>query len=485
MVSYARIFAFIQVVLFTFTSCTRSTSTAGNDAAAPQEQALSEADLDKARTNYVNYCGGCHGRELQTFVNRKWLHGASAKDLFKSIKFGHPQEGMPAYDTTFTDQEINLLVAYLRNGINSQKSLGNTPDLSKGAVYQSEEFRFRLDTVVTGLEVPWAMAFLPNGDMLITERSGTLYRFTQAKQLQKVAGTPEVLAQGQGGLLDIQLHPDFSKNQTLFLSYSAVKREGGQTLSTTAVMRARLQGNTLQDQKVIFEAQPYDRTRHHYGSRLAFGRDGFLYLTMGDRGGTKTNPQNLSVHAGKTHRIKEDGSIPADNPFVDQKDAMPSIFTYGNRNAQGMARNPETGEIWLHEHGPKGGDEVNIIRKGANYGWAEVTYGINYNGFKISDLQQKAGVTDPIKVWVPSIAPSGMAFVTGNRYKGWKGDLLVGSLSFRFLSRLKVNGNNIEGEERLLQDIGRVRDVRMAPDGYVYVAVESPGRIFRLVPVQE
>ncbi|GAB2550434.1 PQQ-dependent sugar dehydrogenase [Rufibacter soli] len=443
------------------------------------EAQLTGTDLATARTNYTNYCGGCHGQNLETFVNRKWQHGNSPEALFKSIKHGYPEQGMLAYDTTFTDAEIRQLVSYIRQGLQP----GQKKQATIGTVYRAQDLSFTLDTVATGLDVPWAMAFLPNGEMLITERSGTLYRLTKGRQLQKIEGAPEVLAQGQGGLLDIELHPDFSKNQVVFLSYSAFKKEDGQTLSTTAIMRARLEGNSLKDQKQIFEAQPYARTRHHYGCRMEFGRDGYLYFTMGDRGGTKVNPQNLTVHAGKTHRIKEDGSIPADNPFVGQAGAMKSIFTYGNRNAQGLALNPASGDLWLHEHGPKGGDEVNIVKKGANYGWADVTYGIDYNGTKISDIQKKPGVTDPIHIWVPSIAPSGMAFLTSDRYKGWKGSLFVGSMSFKFLSRLKVEGNKITGEERLLQDIGRVRDVRMSPDGFLYIAVEKPGIIYKLVPV--
>ncbi|WP_242693396.1 PQQ-dependent sugar dehydrogenase [Sabulibacter ruber] len=468
-----------------FSACTKKNSSASKQMGAEitGTQQLTEAQLASARNNYVNYCGGCHGRELETFVNRKWQHGDSPEALFKGIKHGYPEQGMPAYATTFSDQEIQQLVGFIREGIVRQK--GKPAQKQNAAVHQSEKVSFQLDTVITGLDVPWGMAFLPNGDMLVTERSGTLYRLTKDRQLQKVEGAPEVLAQGQGGLLDVELHPDFKKNNVVFLSYSAVKKEGGQTLSTTAIMRAKLDGNNLTDQNVIFEAQPYARTRHHYGSRMEFGRDGYLYFTMGDRGGTKVNPQNLSVHAGKTHRIKEDGSIPADNPFVNKEGAMASIYTFGNRNAQGMALNPSTGEMWLHEHGPKGGDEVNIVKKGANYGWADVTYGIDYNGSKISDLKQKAGVTDPIHFWVPSIAPSGMAFITSDKYKGWEGDLLVGSLSFKFLSRLEVDGNRIVREERLLKDIGRVRDVRQSPDGFVYIAVENPGVIYRLVPVQQ
>ncbi|AKQ47657.1 membrane protein [Rufibacter radiotolerans] len=472
----------LSLLLALFTGCSKNTTsnTAGSGSAPSGEALLTGTELASARSNYTNYCAGCHGQNLETFVDRKWLHGNSPEALFKSIKHGFPETGMLAYDTTFTDTEITQLVRYIRQGVAS----GQKKQASKGKVFQAQDLSFTLDTVVTGLDVPWAMAFLPNGEMLITERSGILYRLTKDRQLQKIEGAPEVLAQGQGGLLDIELHPDFNKNQVLFLSYSAFKKEDGQTLSTTAIMRARLDGNTLKEQKQIFEAQPYARTRHHYGCRMEFGRDGYLYFTMGDRGGTKVNPQNLTVHAGKTHRIKEDGSIPADNPFVGQQGAMKSIYTYGNRNAQGLALNPTSGEMWLHEHGPKGGDEVNIVKKGANYGWADVTYGIDYNGTKISDIQKKPGVTDPIHIWVPSIAPSGMAFLTGDRYKGWKGSLFVGSMSFKFLSRLTVAGNTITGEERLLQDIGRVRDVRMSPDGYLYIAVEKPGIIYRLMPVE-
>ncbi|MFC6997882.1 PQQ-dependent sugar dehydrogenase [Rufibacter roseus] len=446
------------------------------------EEVLSEEEAAIAKNNYINYCGGCHGRELQTFINRNWQHGSSRENLFEGIKHGYPNQGMPAFASTLSDKEIIQLVTYIRQGIKNQENNGAGQEQNSGKVYQSDELSFRLDTVVTGLNIVWGMAFLPNGDMLLTEKSGKLYRFTQNKQLQQIEGAPEVLDQGQGGMLDVELHPAFAQNNVIYLSYSAVKRDGGTTLSTTAVMRARLEGNALKDQKVIFEGQPWERTRHHYGSRLEFGPDGFLYVTMGDRGGTKTNPQNLGVSAGKVHRIKEDGSIPADNPFVNQRDALPSIFTYGNRNPQGMALNPDTKEIWINEHGPKGGDEINIIQKGHNYGWAIVTHGIDYNGSIISDLKQKEGVTDPVKIWTPSIAPSGTAFVTGNRYKGWQGDALVGSLSFRFLSRVKVDGNKVTGEERLLQDIGRVRDVKMSPDGYIYISVEKVG-VLRLVPV--
>jgi aldose sugar dehydrogenase len=321
--------------------------------------------------------------------------------------------------------------------------------------------------------------------MLITDRNGAFYRLPKgSRQLQKIAGAPQVLAQGQGGLLDVELHPDFARNNTIYLSYSAFKQEGEQTLSTTAVVRAKLEGNKLTDSKVIFEAQPWVRTRHHYGSRLEFGRDGMLYVSVGDRGQHHENAQTIERAPGKVHRIKDDGTIPADNPYANEKGAIASIWTIGNRNIQGMVMHPNTGAIWTNEHGPRGGDEVNIAEKGKNYGWPVISYGINYNGTVLTELTKKEGMEQPLWYWVPSIAPSGMAFVTGNRYKGWEGDLLVGSLRFKFLSKLKMDGDRIVGEEKLLKNIGRLRDVKMGPDGYIYVAVESPGTIYRVVPVE-
>ncbi|MCX2739919.1 PQQ-dependent sugar dehydrogenase [Pontibacter anaerobius] len=464
------------------TSSPNATTDAGANAVA--SAAAPEAGLQSAKASYISYCSGCHGEELEAFADRKWKHGSSDEDLFKAIKHGYPDEGMPAFDETFTDEEIKGLVAYIKEGIKEVKAYDFTEERSQAAVQQSEDLNFRLDTVVTGLDVPWGMAFLPQGEMLITDRSGVLYRFTQKKQLQEITGGPKVLAQGQGGLLDVELHPNFAKNNIIYLSYSAFKEEGGNTLSTTAVMRAKLEGNKLTNQQVIFEALPYSRTRHHYGSRLEFGRDGYIYLSVGDRGNHDENPQSLERGPGKVHRIKDDGSTPADNPFVNQAGAVASTYSYGHRNIQGMVLHPQTGEIWTHEHGPRGGDEVNVLEKGKNYGWPVISYGINYNGTVLTELTKKEGMEQPLHYWVPSIGPSGMAFVTGDRYKGWEGDLMVGSLRFQFLSRLMMDGNKILGEEKLLKNIGRVRDVKMSPDGYLYVAVESPGLIYRLVPVE-
>lgn len=449
-------------------------------------QADTVPDLQQAETHFENYCSGCHGEQMQAFVDRQWKYGNEKEEIVKSITDGHPEQGMPSFKAVFTEEEIENLAAYILTGIENVDRYAFQEETLASDTFQTEALEFSLDTIATGdLENPWGMAFLPDGDMLITDRSGTLYRLTEDRSLEAVNGVPEVLAEGQGGLLDVALHPDFQNNQWIYLSYSKPKIEEEDTLATTAITRAKLEGNTLTEQKLIFEALPYATTRHHYGSRLVFDNDGYLFFSVGDRGNHNENPQNLDNHCGKIHRIKDDGSIPQDNPFVDQQGALPTIYSYGHRNPQGMAMHPSTGVIWAHEHGPRGGDEVNIIQEAKNYGWPVISYGINYDGTTLTHETKKEGMEQPILYWVPSIAPSGMAFVTGNRYKGWKGNLLAGSLRFKYLNRCKVEGNKIIEEEILMKNIGRVRNVEMAPDGYIYVAVEEPGAVYRLVPIED
>lgn len=474
-------------VLLGFSNCTNSGTSGSNEGAtAPEpehEYELSEEALEQAKANFTTNCSGCHGETPATFADREWKYGNSREEIIESITLGHPEAGMPSFEHTFTQQEIADLASYIQLGLQKVQEYEFAEQKNLPDTFRTETVSLVMDTVVTGLGVPWGMAFLPNGDMLITEIEGNLYRLTQERELQKVEGVPEVRAEGQGGLLDVELHPDFENNNLVYLSYSAVKEEGGETLTTTAIMRAKLEGNKLTEQKRIFAAEPWAETRHHYGSRLEFGRDGYLYFSVGDRGNRDENPQNLDRHPGKIHRIKDDGSIPADNPFVNQEEALPSIYSYGHRNPQGMVMNPQTGEIWEHEHGPRGGDEVNVVQPGLNYGWPVISYGINYNGTTFTELTEKEGMVQPIWYWVPSIAPSGMAFVTGNRYPGWEGNLLTGSLRFHYLNRNIIEGNKITGEEKVLQNIGRLRDIEMSPDGYIYIAVEDPGTIYRLVPV--
>lgn len=348
---------------------------------------------------------------------------------------------------------------------------------------QSEIIKFDVETVVDELNIPWAMAFLPNGDLLFTEREGELRLIQDGKlHSEPIGGVPEVLAQGQGGLLDIELHPKYAENGWLYLSYSspAASGEEGEG-ANTALMRAQLKDHRLVNQKVIFKAGPNYETKHHYGSRIVFDKEGYLYLSIGDRGG-RDRAQRLSNYRGKILRLHDDGSIPKDNPFVNQGNARPEIFSYGHRNPQGMAIHPVTGALWAHEHGPRGGDELNLVEKGKNYGWPVITYGRNYSGTKITDETHREGMEQPVIYWTPSIAPCGMSFVTSEQFASWKGNILVGSLSFRYLERVELKNNKVVHQEKLLENIGRVRAVEEGPDGYIYVAVEAPGKIVRLVP---
>ncbi|MDG1573270.1 PQQ-dependent sugar dehydrogenase [Robiginitalea sp. M366] len=335
------------------------------------------------------------------------------------------------------------------------------------------------ELVVDGLQIPWGMAFLPDGSMLITEKAGTLIHFKDGQRTE-VVGVPEVYLRGQGGLLDLELHPDYDQNGWIYMSYASP--DGPEKGGHTAIARARLQGNQLTDFEVLYKAGPNTTRGQHFGSRLEFDAEGYLYFTIGERGERDVNPQDITRDGGKVYRLHADGRIPADNPFAGQAGAREALYTYGNRNPQGMARHPETGAIWIHEHGPRGGDEINIVKKGANYGWPLVTYGINYSGTPITDQTEMPGVEPPVHYWVPSIAPSGMAFVTSFRYPQWHGDLMVGSLAFQYLEHLEMEGTRVVKREKLLEGIGRVRNVRQGPDGYLYVAVEGKG-IYKLVPV--
>ncbi|KOS08171.1 hypothetical protein AM493_02440 [Flavobacterium akiainvivens] len=434
--------------------------------------------------NYANYCSGCHGEKMDMFVDRQWKHGNTQADLEKSIRDGWANEGMPAFDKTFTPTEIKELATYILDGVKNTQTY-NLDDVPVTGIFESEKLTVKLDTIATGFDVPWGIAFLPDGSLLATERSGKLFAIKDKKK-QEISGVPEVLAENQGGLLDVAVHPDFKKNKWVYISYSKPKKEGNRTLATTAITRGELKGNALVNQKIIFEANPYQPTRHHYGNRMVFGKDGFIYLSVGERGNEKQNPQSLGNNQlGKIHRIKDDGSIPADNPFKDDNGKPTSLYTYGNRNPQGLAFNPWTGDLWENEHGPRGGDEINIIKKGINYGWPVTSYGINYDGQPITDKTSAPGIQEPIHYWIPSIAPSGMAFVTSDVYKPWKGAVLVGAMRFKYLTICYLDGNKVVSEEKLLKNIGRVRDVRQGPDGYIYVAVEAPaGGIYRLVPVK-
>lgn len=343
------------------------------------------------------------------------------------------------------------------------------------------EVPYRAVTVAQGLEHPWGMTFLPDGQILVTERPGRL-RIVSAdgKVSPPVEGLPPIAAVGQGGMLDVTLHPNFTENRLVYFSF-AEPGPGGQG---TAVARGRLEGNALNDVETIFRQKPKLSGGFHFGSRLVFAPDGTLYISMGDRG-RKERAQNRRNHQGTIARVNDDGSIPKDNPFVNTTEALPEIYTWGNRNVQGMALNPWTGIVWAQEHGPKGGDEVNILKPGANYGWPAITYGIDYDGSIISDKTHMEGMEQPLLHWTPSIAPSGMAFYDGDKFPQWKGDLFVGALKDRHLRRIDLDADmKVLGQELLLEELEeRIRDVRSGPDGFLYVLTDSPdGRVIRLEP---
>jgi len=360
-----------------------------------------------------------------------------------------------------------------------KKGIDVSQDSNQALSPENVPQKIRVDTIAKGFQSPWGMAFLPDGRVLITEKEGSIRVVADRKvQPEALQGVPKVYTNGQGGLLDIQLHPDYATNGWIYLSYAKPGNGGG----STTLARAKLQGNALTSFQEIFVVDPFISSGMHFGSRIAFDRKGHVFISTGERG-TKPNAQNLGTHNGKIMRLNEDGTVPADNPFVNKAGAKPEIWTYGHRNVQGMVYDVATGTLWSHEHGPKGGDEINIEEKGQNYGWPITTYGIDYDGSIISNQKEKEGIASPIHVWVPSIAPCGMAIVTSDRYKGWKGNLLVGALAGQLIARVEIKNRKSVQEERLLKGIARVRAVSQGPDGYIYVLTESPGMFLRLLPV--
>jgi glucose/arabinose dehydrogenase len=353
----------------------------------------------------------------------------------------------------------------------------------RSAVINSEKHTFRVVTLLKGLEYPWSVAFLPDGRMLVTERVGRLRLVGQDLRLdpKPIAGLPDVAATGQGGLFDVVLHPEHAQNGWIYWAYNAPGTGGW----GTALARGKLQGSRMTEVQVLFSMKPKTRSSQHFGGRIVFDKAGMLYLTLGDRG-DKERAQKLDDHAGSVIRLHDDGRVPVDNPFTKRVEALPEKWTLGNRNMQGASLHPKTGELWTHEHGPQGGDEVNVMRAGLNYGWPVITYGVNYGfGTRIGEGQTKPGMVQPLHLWVPSIAPSGMAFVSGSKFPQWTGDLLVGALRDQMLVRLELDGEKVVREERLLRGIvGRIRDVRMGPDGLVYLLTDdSEGALLRLEPV--
>ena len=343
---------------------------------------------------------------------------------------------------------------------------------------ETSELSYEIEKVVEHDGIIWSIEFLDDNNIIFTDKAGQIFKYNGSEK-SEVLGGPEIYLNRQGGLMDIQLHPDFNDNNTLYITYAKKLDENG---GNTTIARAKLNGNSLVDLEDIFVSKQSSEKGTHWGSRIAFDKEGHLYFGIGDRGSRDINPQDLYRDGGKVFRINDDGSIPLDNPYVDKIGINPAIYSYGHRNPQGIFYHPETDEIWTNEHGPRGGDEINIIEPLKNYGWPVISYGINYDSTIFTDLTAKNGMEQPLYHWVPSIAPSCFEYLDSDVYDGWSGSLLVGSLNYGYLERLTTNiFGKVNYREKIASDIGRVRDIKVSPDGYIHLAVEKDG-IYRIIP---
>jgi glucose/arabinose dehydrogenase len=435
----------------------------------------------------ADVCASCHGEGLgggraSSLLDDTWVYGGSDEALAESIREGRPGTLMPPFKATLDERQIRSLVVLIRELAEKARVEGaKTPAVPEGAVRTSERHAFKLETVVDGLDTPWAIEFLPDGRMLLSERPGRLRIFAPGVGLgAPITGVPKVWVKQDGGLFDVALHPDYATNGWIYLAYSV---QGQGETSMTTLVRGRIKDGAWVDQEFLYRPSPdvFGPGNDHYGLRFLFDRAGHLFYSIGDRG-IPDDAQRLARPAGKIHRVQGDGSAAKENPFAGREGALATIWSYGHRNPQGLAFHPVTGELWAAEHGPRGGDELNRILPGRNYGWPVVTFGINYDGTPVSALTEKEGMEPPVVQWTPSIAACGIAFYTGDRFPGWKNDLFVTGLVGKQLRRLVIENGRVTHQEILFRGLGRVRDVVDGPDGYLYVALNAPGKIVRIVP---
>lgn len=335
------------------------------------------------------------------------------------------------------------------------------------------EISYDYEVVADDMYIPWGFDFFPDGSMLVTEKEGQLFHIKN-KVKTEISGFPEFKVKGQGGLMDVKIHPNYPNPSWIYATF-ANEDPSDDDKANTRLVRFQINNDQVTNLEVLYQAENYSDRGQHFGSRIEFDNEGYMYFSVGDRGYRDDNPQDITRDNGKIYRLNDDGSIPADNPFVNQANAKKAIFSYGHRNPQGMEKHPETGKIWVHEHGPRGGDEINIVEKGVNYGWPVISYGINYNGTSFTDLTEKEGMAQPFHYWVPSIAPSGMAFVRSDKYSELDGNLLVGSLKFMYVEHLVIENDKVVKREKLLEGEGRVRSIEQGPDGFIYVGLEGIG----------
>lgn len=449
---------------------------------------------------YAQNCANCHGPKLEggmtpgnnkvpSLIDDEWLHGGDDESIAKSIRNGYPEKEMPAWGAALSDKDIRSMVIFIREQQflfkRGDVKIAKLPDSFTG---KTQLHNFKLDTWIDGMNEPWSLTFLSADRALVTEKKGAVYLVENGKRAEKpLAGTPEVDTGGQAGMFDVVPHPNYARNGWIYFSFAdPQKNAAGQAVALTRIIRGKIKDGALVDQETIFQApvEMYPKAGGvHFGGRIAFDGKGHIFFTIGERG-TGANAQNLSVVMGKVHRLMDDGKLPPDNPFAKDPKAFQSIYTYGHRNPQGLAYNAATSELYEVEHGPRGGDEVNFIRPGLNYGWPVITWGMDYPGTPIGEgIQFKEGMEQPVTYWLPSIAPCGANFYSGNLFPKWKGNLFVASLAAKELRRLEVKGGKLIAQELILKgetDSNRIRDVVGGPDGALYILFRE--RIARITP---
>ena len=439
-------------------------------------------------TPFTELCASCHGEDLkggiaQSLLDGSWQFGARENDIFRVIKFGLPHHGMPSWSAALSDDKIKELVDFL---ISEEERLGVNKSVIPPTL-ETQDYQVDIEVFAEGLETPWSIDFIAPNRALITERAGRLRMVEDGKLLaDSITGIPVVTAYGQGGLFDVTLDPNYEDNGWVYLAYShglSTDKTEERAPTMTRLVRGRIDKLSWTDEQLLFEAKPetYRTSGAHFGGRIVFDPEGYLFFSIGDRGASK-HAQDLGRPNGKVHRIYPDGRIPEDNPFLGRADAVPSIYSYGHRNPQGLAVHPQTGRVWDTEHGPLGGDEVNLIAPGLNYGWPVITYGQNYNGTSITDIVRKEGMEQPNWYWKPSIAVCGLDFYDGDLFPKWKNQLLVGGLKFEEVQLLNIEQGRVIYQQTLIKNFGRVRDVATGPDGAIYVVLNRPGKVLRLVP---
>ena len=460
--------------------------------------AIAAAQKVKVDALYGNYCSGCHGAKFEggqggSLVDGKWKHGGSDAEIFKSIAKGNPDFGMTPWEGILSDEQIRSLVIFIQEKEKQTRVKGmEFPVPKPDQVTTTELHDYRIETLVeSGLKNPWAIAFLPDGRRLVTEKAGNLRFITAEGALDPVAieGLPLVIEHGQGGLMEVALHPDYAENGWVYLGFAdgtRTKKDDGkdEVRCITAVVRGRIKGHQWTDQEWIYRPDPQFRSPAggHFGTRFVFDQ-GYIYFVIGERNGMM-EVQDLANPKGKIFRLHDDGRVPSDNPFVNTPGAIPGIWTYGHRNPQGLSMDPRDRSLYSTEHGPRGGDELNLILPGKNYGWPVITHGMNYDGTPMVAITEKEGMEQPVVYWVPSIAVCGLDFYTGEAFPEWRNDLLVGGLAQQEVRRLRIVDQKVISQEIILKDIGRVRDVATGPDGFIYVILNGPDRLVRMVPAK-